>query len=796
MFPLNRMQITGLINEIDTPLSVLKEIALTHRVIEEYKYRTINDTLKSVDIISRMDSLELINLIYNTDVDIIFKNESNDKYSLEDMKKIGNFINPMEIWDHDLPKNSNSLYSNIIIKNNPISNSTLINPIDDATNNIASNLNLLNDGQTTNNYLSNNLSMYNNYDVYNYDEIDIYAPNEEDLDINENINENLNEDLYIPSEDDIYNSNYDTNYDLINNFINDVNIINNTNVNNIEKNNEKVKNDNDQNKVEVIDYDTINCDTIDCDMMDAFEFLKGYMLGNFNIPLNFEVGYQSKKNIRAINNCVLYRLCKKYHIQTTVNTTTTQMERAIKLLSMSESSLNDNLNRYFLKATKNNKINFLLNTNIFNNNNFNNNFDFNNNDFNNNKRNGVDYGMFDSIIGNFGNNDYLLGEIQPKNDTESIYLAAKLYKIDLSFASNPKEEYKSLVLSNNRENPGIYMPNDFDILQLYVLNPDILRIDVNFNPELPYLLYNKNDLKEMATICGYKSSDFQTEGLYELLQLSLLDMNFYFGHQFGIKNKYSPIYNYQIDAIDNGILICYGTKWARDNNLMAFRANELAFSFRNNKNFMNPIDNKTIFGQNAIKKLKNLCRKTFIGESEHNTKERLDLYHAIIETEIFVDDSKLKARNFLIYYQNADIIVKKWCKDVLNCLFDIAMMMRGWLGTGPYPITIAITEDKDFRKVEENVLVKILQLKELCEENKIIWNLPLMYYREEFVISADVGQGLTIGDRINIVETGDTGEITSCIRLSSNWLTYSSYYYIQLIGADLPFEVSNLRNIY
>ena len=74
----------------------------------------------------------------------------------------------------------------------------------------------------------------------------------------------------------------------------------------------------------------------------------------------------------------------------------------------------------------------------------------------------------------------------------------------------------------------------------------------------------------------------------------------------------------------------------------------------------------------------------------------------------------------------------------------------------------------------------------------------MKYHKESnmFVTSNDPGEGLTIGDRIKIVRGGENETMSSCIRMSSNKICASSYYYMVLIGFRLPFNISEIYEIH
>ena len=65
-----------------------------------------------------------------------------------------------------------------------------------------------------------------------------------------------------------------------------------------------------------------------------------------------------------------------------------------------------------------------------------------------------------------------------------------------------------------------------------------------------------------------------------------------------------------------------------------------------------------------------------------------------------------------------------------------------------------------------------------------------------FQASSQIEHGLSILERVEIVKTGDSSSGSySCIRLSSNWLAASAWYYLLAIGQKAPFEIERLSQI-
>lgn len=155
------------------------------------------------------------------------------------------------------------------------------------------------------------------------------------------------------------------------------------------------------------------------------------------------------------------------------------------------------------------------------------------------------------------------------------------------------------------------------------------------------------------------------------------------------------------------------------------------------------------------------------------------MFDAIIITELFADNSQLKARELYLVYQSSSEKTKVGITGAVKKLFELSMYMRGWMGKGDYPVEKAPVDNQVI--VDLNVTAAILEFELACSElgeiGCVILDLPLLKYRaEDFHLISSVTNGRTIREKIDIVKAGDEHDnYDSCIRLSSNYLAVSSY---------------------
>jgi len=234
-------------------------------------------------------------------------------------------------------------------------------------------------------------------------------------------------------------------------------------------------------------------------------------------------------------------------------------------------------------------------------------------------------------------------------------------------------------------------------------------------------------------------------------------------------------------------VVYYGIKGQA---MTGYTFTELLGCFKSYNNFRNPATEKiTFFSTESMKGLLFLAQMT----------QRGDLYSVINNILQITLSNHQKGRSLFNFYQNTDNKTKEIIQVILRSILDLGFYMRGWDGKNQ-ELPIVRAPILDYNKTEAMVNTGIVLLddyQQKYEISKMILTLPLMKYsNDQYIASNTVGDGFTIMDRINIVKQGDTGDnMSSCIRLSSNWIVTSAYFYLSLLGMTPNFEIKNLRNI-
>jgi len=546
-------------------------------------------------------------------------------------------------------------------------------------------------------------------------------------------------------------------------------------------------------------------------LLQAFNFLLSIPNNLTNIYLDFNYGPQTPDHPTSLNACALYAICKANKIITCGETTLNEMASNIKLLfSLKDPNINHSIRTTIHDALmyggcENYQLINMLNvidpersfklmqtrehpTSFFNIN-------------NNTVRVVIDYDDLRNVANQIRTRS---GRSLPRTHTEAVAMAAIFYKMDISKVKNPLAEYQELTRTP-------YFPIDRDLakrLQISnshfdsILNP---RLDKNFNPELPYELYDEIDLNALCVDEGYLNSDIIEEGTYTLLQSAYLYSTFLHGKQTTpINNQNTMLDDY--DELDYHSVLMYGE---RNGEMRFYTYTELRDAFTTFKRFQKPDGNNETFPDKLINKLFVLCTKDQrIEESNENFKERIDLGYEIDRIRLYLQNDHSHIKDFVILFETSDSNTRNKIVEFMGLLLESAMYMRGWTGEGRYPLTAMETssEESDQPNIALRVTESIRKIDKSLEDlsdisanlGNVIKDLPLMFYNSrngELSVSTNSEEGLTIYERINIVKGGENGSIQSCIRMSSNRFASSAYYYMKLMSIEVPFEISQVAHI-
>nr|QBK90647.1 MAG: uncharacterized protein LCPAC104_01440 [Pithovirus LCPAC104] len=492
----------------------------------------------------------------------------------------------------------------------------------------------------------------------------------------------------------------------------------------------------------------------------CLKYIKQFFNKKIVISENFEEGFQTPQNIKKINSFILYAFC----IQ----------EKITLKYEINEKELSDHVRKY-IKFKVEYVLNFPQIKSYL--------FDYyckhNNQE---NITNKISFLELDEVGRNIRDRCPSIDSMKkmsPQKDSEIIAYFAILYHEDISNVKNFKDKYNEYKSSNRgREYKNI---TEID-------NPDL---NIIFNPNFPESFYSISQLKKIAITEGFNDKILNEGKPYKLLQQAYLSQTFFHG-KCECVNDSTFIYKEDLNKINNTSLVCFGK---RKNRLIYFTYKELYDTFINNKNFQNPIiiNKINFFSDLSISKLYYLCTiSRYKDEDEENYTTRINL-SKLIDSILLENQEKSKEIEIL---KNIKEVNK--AKEILKDILDMSMYMRGWDGYAEYPI------EKSYEYDDKIITVKIVDFYELCEKKydknilTIILKLPLVRHitDNKYIYSKDIESGITIGDKINLIITGDNNDnIWSCLKVSSNWLISSSYRYLEKLGEKPNFDINNFVGI-
>lgn len=392
----------------------------------------------------------------------------------------------------------------------------------------------------------------------------------------------------------------------------------------------------------------------------------------------------------------------------------------------------------------------------------------------------------------------------PRTNREAIINGVRL-GIDFSAAKYPLLEY--YYCRYNFKSPDEYIPVDEDLKKIQKINPFRLKFARYFNPYIPFEEYkwpqlnHFRSLERISRIDPVTEEEITNRDVYDrLCEISLCE-NFYHLLQPEVENTQTSFTMESFSEVTPILIVSYGVlSFSHDhygnNKMYGYTIEELAQLFSSNKNFIDPINNIR-FSDQSIEKLDKLCGCLIISDIPNEVKEHANnLSGSIGATKAHLKGLSDKVNEWMgrVNMLNLKDKVVKY----LYRLIDTGMYMRKWKGPpDPYPLEERITKEHEQAKVDENVNMSMSKFthsnNKLPKEISIL-DLPLVKYDQgHYVESNSEFDGLTIGDRITILSKGDNiNEMSSCVRMSSNWMVGSAYYYLQLLEKRPLFNIEDM----
>lgn len=524
-------------------------------------------------------------------------------------------------------------------------------------------------------------------------------------------------------------------------------------------------------------------------LVKSYEHLMSFDIKNTE---NIVYGQKSYETPLVYNACMLYAVCKHYGIETKWNMSVNQMIFSIQNMHISLKMLKNQLNSYIEKLNKIQIINLYNNitdvskkitkdiTDV-------------NREVNNPEVQPLLELKNTDLLQTFeklNNTSFLLTKYNPGTHIEAIILTALLYNLNITESSIPLAEYNKI---KENKNIDLYIPVDEKFRVRYLRNPLWYDTDITWEPKLQ-CIYTQESLKKLCLNEGYQIEDFRGYGFESLLQITRISFNVFFGKNIYPEEDYTPILLEEVDDLSNNECVTLGNIDTKE--LRTFSLNELSEHFTNYKDYKNPLKINELLDKRVINKLK-------LYSVNCNHAKLQGVFKEVDKWKEYSTEVTEKLRT--CYSENPSI------SNFLNKIVECGMYMRGWkVSNDAYPVASKHTnfkEDHQF-KIESNVHTSIDEvftvLESYSEETRrVLSELPLLKYtlneksgEYSFIVSPDPEDGKSITERLKIVKGGDKYKnMKSCIRVSSNIILSSVYFYICSLGMYEPFRISDLDYI-
>lgn len=251
-----------------------------------------------------------------------------------------------------------------------------------------------------------------------------------------------------------------------------------------------------------------------------------------------------------------------------------------------------------------------------------------------------------------------------------------------------------------------------------------------------------------------------------------------------------------IDEIENDYIFTIG-KVSEHNELKLISLSELNQWFRSQQSFTLPYDPLHYFGNISINKLERFVERNI--EISDNIRRKLLIdTRSIINTIRERHASLIDIRRML---RSLDEEEKRQVITYLMSIKDLSFFMRGWkIGSNediPLSSSNTQSEESDISYIElnyskqKNIIVDIFnnmptELQDMVDTLPLLSRCP----RGDFYLCSSHVVGKTISEKLGIIENHQNTD-DACIRISSNYLLYSTWYYLDSLGVD-SFNINSL----
>lgn len=374
------------------------------------------------------------------------------------------------------------------------------------------------------------------------------------------------------------------------------------------------------------------------------------------------------------------------------------------------------------------------------------------------------------------------------DENEALVYAAKFLALNLKDCDNKAQEL--MEYNRCRMEDITYTPlGDDKFCNKYKINNYYYRLEYFWHPEIADLYPQKN-MNVLLKNEGLKSDANKDE-----LDASLCYKNFYLGIIPGQEYQNSFVYKTPALQLEKNNVLTYGIR--QENNFIILSIDEIISHFKNYRRLVDFVQPEEQINENAMKKLTSLCK---LYSNQEN-------FMTLLEVIDNIKNNKVEENNITEEFKNKYLFASDQVDKILEEIFFLAMYIRGWKINDnlDYPLKAddCLSYIEHEKRIEDNVRNSIRRINQIIDKvadksiSKLIRQLPLMKYNLKdkiFYPSVNRDEGLTIFERIKIINE-TTDNVYACLKLSSNHLAASAYYYLELLASKKLFVLDNLEFI-
>lgn len=483
------------------------------------------------------------------------------------------------------------------------------------------------------------------------------------------------------------------------------------------------------------------------------------------IEEDFLAARKSPEHPLSYDACMLYTYCKRHGVDTRRTMTHSDLGQIAKLLSSSKVKLVEMI------LVNNKKMN--------------------------------EWEPFESkqkVIDHYSKINFrnLIVKYKPISHQEAVSFAMYRFSINIFLALSPLDEYEHITRNEPNKDLSNYYPRDENIKKLIFRDPSWILLN-NSVKWIPPTLGALNFLSQNKVIKEEHVSDLRS--VYNLENKN----HIYFGiHPYIPLDRIETlVFRTRISSIEDAgsdLLLSVGKL---NDKLHLMLLSELTEHFKHEKCFSLPYNKSYYFGEAAISKLKEFCRQNLKSNSKIDKELLNATQDAIILIENYEKDVDRHIKKITKLPESDRACIRKY----LEMVRDLAFYMRGWkVGdnqTIPLDSLNTLSGEDDFFLIEQNYTNQMIAIADVYNEwgeelREIVDQIFLMIQKEQdlekiYVNSTSSEVGRTLVEKLNIIR--DNQNDNACIRLSSNYILYTVWYYFKECFNEENFDINRVSFI-